>query len=66
MKIILRSIILGKRLIERCKEWGGGYIYRINVCEFNTNEIEFYEHLGMKSVKRKMKMNIEIKQLSNS
>lgn len=66
MKIILRSIILGKRLLERGKEWGGGYIYRINVCEFNTNEIEFYEHLGMKSVKRKMKMNIEIKQLSHS
>lgn len=52
---------VGKRLFERCKEWAivkGATSIELNVWEFNTNAIEFYEHLGMKSVSRKMKMNI--------
>ncbi|QSB08494.1 GNAT family N-acetyltransferase [Lysinibacillus fusiformis] len=52
---------VGKRLFDRCKEWAiakGAISIELNVWEFNTNAIEFYEHLGMESISRKMKMNI--------
>lgn len=52
---------IGKLLFESCKEWAkarGALSIELNVWDFNTNAIEFYKHLGMESISRKMKINV--------
>ncbi|WP_155592261.1 GNAT family N-acetyltransferase [Lysinibacillus cavernae] len=52
---------IGKLLFEHCKEWAiasGAASIQLNVWEFNTKAIEFYEHIGMGSISRKMKINM--------
>jgi len=52
---------IGKLLFNACITWAKEKkvdSVELNVWEFNTKAIDFYKHFDMKSVSRKMKLNI--------
>ncbi|MFF2176319.1 GNAT family N-acetyltransferase [Lysinibacillus sp. NPDC058147] len=52
---------IGKLLFNACITWAKEKkvnSVELNVWEFNTKAIDFYKHFNMKSVNRKMKLNI--------
>lgn len=51
----------GSELFKACKAWSkdkGATSLELNVWEFNQKAISFYEGFGMKSVSRRMEMNL--------
>lgn len=52
---------VGKLLFTACVTWAQTMnvtSIKLNVWEFNTNAIDFYKHLGMESISRKMAIQI--------
>lgn len=52
---------VGSELFKQCIEWSknkGATSLELNVWEFNHKAISFYERFGMKSVSRKMEINL--------
>lgn len=52
---------VGKKLFEACMEWSknkGASSLELNVWEFNEKAISFYESFQMKTVSRKMSLEL--------
>ncbi|WP_238600669.1 GNAT family N-acetyltransferase [Metasolibacillus meyeri] len=52
---------MGKLLFTACVDWAQAMhatSVELNVWEFNTNAIDFYKHLGLENMSRKMSMTI--------
>jgi diamine N-acetyltransferase len=52
---------IGKALFEKCVEWSktkNASSLDLNVWDFNKNAISFYENFGMKSISRKMTLDL--------
>lgn len=52
---------VGKLLFDACLDWAkvkGATTLELNVWAFNSNAINFYQHLGMESISRKMHVEI--------
>jgi ribosomal protein S18 acetylase RimI-like enzyme len=52
---------VGRKLMETVHEWArdnGAESVELNVYEFNADAISFYEHLGYKTISRKMRKSL--------
>ena len=59
---------IGRKLMDKMQEWAitkGATSIELNVYEFNTSAISFYEKLGYQAISRKMSKDLDMDRTAN-